>query len=276
MDHDQEAGLEEAASSRAERLSAQWHQAKLAVVGVQESRRPSGRYETSHYIVLASGAQQCQNIPHHGCELWLHKSLPILTDPSNALTWSQFRLAVAHSDPRRLVVHLRHEALEFSFVVLHAPCRSASSTLETVAAWWDDTTALMHKISLARMTWFCVDANAPLASAESEYYGLAGQEHMNEQGYLFEQFLQASCIYAPTTMSWCHSGDHHTWTHPRGSRLRRDYVPCTADAFHWCQASWTDSSIDFGFAHDDHLPVCMSLQGWWCGYEMFAGIAWPS
>ena len=36
-------------SSRAMRLAAQWHQQKIAVVGLQETRRPTGRAVLDHY-----------------------------------------------------------------------------------------------------------------------------------------------------------------------------------------------------------------------------------
>ena len=244
------------------------------MIGVQESRRPQGRYETSHYIVLASGAQVCQAIPHFGCELWLHKSIPVLVEGSLSVPLGKFNIAVAHADSRRLVVHLQHATLALSFVVLHAPCRSAQFDLDALAAWWDDTTALLHRVALARLTWFCVDANAPLASADSPQIGLHGHEPMNEQGLLFESFIHCFGLFAPTTMEWCHQGDHHTWTHPRGLRLRRDYVLCSADAFQWCQASWVASSHDGGFAHEDHLPVCLHLRGWWTGSLPQARVIW--
>ena len=197
LDTDPEGLLPEADSSRAERLSEQWQEARFAVVGVQESRRSAGRYETSHYIILSSGSQITNHIPHFGCELWLHKSLPVLVSESGSYTLAQFRIAVAHADPRRLIVHLQLDHIAFSFAVLHAPCRSSTTDLQAVEEWWDETSALFSRIALAEMTWICIDANAPLASAESHFYGLHGCDPMNEQGSRFEQFLTGHRLYAP-------------------------------------------------------------------------------
>ena len=48
---------------------------------------------------------------------------------------------VAHADPRRLVVHLELHHVQISFVVLHAPCRSAGveGSIDAIHLWWADT-----------------------------------------------------------------------------------------------------------------------------------------
>ena len=88
LDRDLPDMVVEATSSRAERLDAQWHVNGLAVVGLQESRRPEGRYDTMHYTIFASGAQTTRGISHFGCELWLHKSLPFLHHHDDGLSLS--------------------------------------------------------------------------------------------------------------------------------------------------------------------------------------------
>ena len=103
----------------------------------------------------------------------------------------------------------------------------------------------------------------PLATGACDNFGDHGSEPSNDQGHLFEQFILNGQWFAPTTMSWCHAGPHSTWTHPRGHRLRRDYVLCSEQALRWCIASWTDQAHDGGFAHEDHVPVCLQHSGWW-------------
>ena len=251
----------EPVSSRAERLDLQWHQEGWAVVGVQESRRPEGRYQTTHYTILASGAKVVNGIPHFGCELWIHKHLHISKDPGMSL--AKAKIVAAWADPRRLIVNVKAEMFAVTFVVLHAPCRSATTTKDQVQGWWDDTADILRKAALSDLTWFLVDANAPLATQATLHFGVAGAEESNEQGRILENFLEENDFYAPTTMEWCHSGDHHTWCHPRGVKLRRDYIFCTANALECCWESWTSATQDFGFAHDDHLPVCLRVCGWW-------------
>ena len=123
---------------RAARLDLQWHQQQVAVVGLQESRRAAGRGQLDHYVTFASGADFSGQCPHHGCELWLHKSLPWTTlDEVGPVTFSDMHATVALSDPCRLVVNLQHHEMKISFVVLHAPCRSASpdGSLEAIQTW---------------------------------------------------------------------------------------------------------------------------------------------
>jgi hypothetical protein len=94
------------------------------VVGLQESRRAEGRYATTHYNILASGALTTRGAPHGGCELWLHKSLPFMRAQDHSVSFAQLRPVVSMADPRRLVGHLHGQTMSCSFVVLDAPCRS--------------------------------------------------------------------------------------------------------------------------------------------------------
>ena len=265
---------EESASSRAERLDAQWHAQGIAAIGLQESRRPQGRYATTHYIVFASGAQLCGQAPHYGCELWLHKTLPFMRGEPLPVTFADFRPAVSHADPRRLIVHLHAHSVSCSFVVLHAPCRSQHTGLAEVEQWWTDTAEILRKADLAPLTWILIDANAPLATHDCAHFARFGADPPNDQGALFERFLQDGDWYAPTTMPWCHVGMHTTWTHPRGSRLRRDYILCSARALEWCSSSWVDGAHDAGFSHEDHLPVILRIAGWWQTSPSSSRIVW--
>ena len=251
----------EPVSARAERLDLQWHEEGWAIVGVQESRRPEGRYQTTHYTILASGAKIINGIPHYGCELWIHKSHQI--DRDSGLCLAKAKIVVAWADPRRLVANLTCNTLAVTFVVIHAPCRSATTSIDQVRDWWEETATVMRKASLSDLTWILADANAPLATRTTPHFDLWGAEEANEQGRILENFLEENNFFAPTTMEWCHSGEHHTWRHPRGARLRRDYIFCTKNALECCWESWTCATQDFGFAHDDHLPVCLRVCGWW-------------
>jgi len=251
----------ESVSVRAERLDLQWHEEKWAVVGVQESRRPEGRYQTTHYTILASGAKIVNGIPHYGCELWIHKQIQLGKD--SGISLAKAKIVAAWADPRRLVVNLTCSKCALTFVVLHAPCRSATTPIDQVQTWWEETATIVRKASVSDLTWVFADANAPLATRATSHFGLWGAEESNEQGSILENFLEENNLFAPTTMEWCHSGDHHTWRHPRGAKLRRDYIFCTESALECCWESWTCATQDFGFTHDDHLPVCLRITGWW-------------
>lgn len=156
--------LPESASSRAERLDHQWHRHRIVVAGLQESRRPEGRYATTSYTIFAAGPLKTRGAPQGGCELWLHKSLPFLRAQDHAVSFTHLRLVVSCADHRRVVVHLHGQTISCFFVVLHAPCRSQKNTIEEIEAWWARATELVRDAELAPLTWIFIDANAPLAS----------------------------------------------------------------------------------------------------------------
>ena len=244
-------GLEPSSSSdRAMRLAHQWSQQKVQILGLQETRRAAGIYHAGPYKCFASGAMQCGRALHFGCELWLHQDLPL--GAQGIATLRDFQATITHADPRRLIVNLAHDDCQMSFVVLHVPCKTQQCSIEELQAWWDETLALLQTASLAPIY----------------YMGLCrrkcsiGFAPMNSTGTLFERAIDELKWYAPTTMSWCHTGSHTTWMHPRGSKARRDYILCSAAAFQLCSRSWIDVHHDGGFGHDDHLPVCLQVSGW--------------
>lgn len=247
-------------SDRALRLAHQWGNQKAHVIGLQETRREAGIYHAGPYKCFASGALHCTRALHFGCELWLHQDLPLADN--GRLTFKDFHATITHADPRRLVVNLSHGSCMLTFVVLHVPCKTAQCSIDEIHTWWHDSIQIIGDAAPASLTWAFVDANAPLASQTTEYVGMSGAEPMNPTGVALERALSELQWFAPTTMPWCHSGPHHTWMHPRGHKARRDYVFCSAAAFQLCAQSWVDVRHDGGFGHEDHLPVCLQVQGW--------------
>eukprot|EP00435_Cladocopium_sp_Y103_P016036 s478_g4.t1 len=246
------------------RLARQWHARQCHVIGLQESRRPAGRQINEHYITFASGADTQHPTPMFGCELWLHRHLPwIFLNDGLTLTINDAKLVVAHADPRRLIVTAAFASVSLSFVVLHVPCRTAAKeSFDHLQQWWEETKRIIRKVSLATFHWVCVDSNAPLASAVSDGLGLFGAEPMNPAGTLFEEACQELSWCAPCTFDWCHTGPHFTWTHPKGTKHRRDFVLTSQAAFPFACVSRVQTQHDGGFAHEDHLPTELSLQGW--------------
>ena len=252
-------------SSRAMRLAAQWHQQKIAVVGLQETRRPTGRAVLDHYRTFSSGAEIAGVCPHHGCELWLHREIPWITLQGHGpLTFDQMQASVPLADPRRLVVNLTKQDLTVSFVVLHAPCRSATpgGALDAVQQWWNETIQLLRNLQLAPLTWLMADLNADLGMAPNEHFGSHGHQHDSPQASIAEEALLLLDFYAPTTFDWCHVGPSSTWKHPRGTDHRIDYVLCSKQAFELAHNSTILRDHDSGFSHEDHLPVSLTCRGW--------------
>ena len=252
---------------RTARLDAQWHEAGVQLIGLQETRTEEGSTQSDHYRILASGAD-FSHTATHGVELWYHKSLAIITDQAG----SNQRLVdapvtVQFADPRRLFVQFGLKPVPFSAVVLHVPCLKQQqdgrqAALESLQQWWHDTLKMVQKYVCLQFCVFFIDANAPLGFNESLHVGSCGAEGENAQGLMFEEFLITAQLCIPATFHEFHWGQSTTWTHPRGTSLRRDYIATALDMKLWTKWTCVVRDHDNVFAHEDHLPVMLSMSGW--------------
>ena len=248
-------------ASRTIRLDQQWHDLSVQIIGIQEARTQAGRWQSEHYHIVSSGAD-FSNTAVLGCELWFHKSLAITTGDKK-LVLAEVPVVVQHADPRRLFVEFDLGVCRLAMVVLHVPIvKSQEGDTEGLIQWWEETKRLYDRNASNRLVMVLVDANAPLGSHESVLIGAAGAERSNFAGESFEKFLHDQTLHAPTTMEWCHVGPHTTWTHPRGAKLRRDYILVNAKLFPFVQRSRVLQDHDNTFGHEDHLPVLIEMRGW--------------
>ena len=245
---------------RTARLDLLWHQAQVHILGLQEARTLPGKHLTDHFLIFASGLEN-PAAPRFGCEIWLHRFLPLVTLPDGAsLCAPDFKFAIVHADPRRLFLRAEHSACSFLVTVLHAPCLGKTKghghrPLDDIAAWWNETSDIVDKCAPATYHWICIDANAPLASHETPCFALAHAESSNPQGALFEDFLLRHEFAVPATFPDIHAGESWTWTHSSGSRCRRDYVLVPVSQLSCVQESFTMTSYDGSFCHEDHIPT---------------------
>ena len=244
---------------RALRLSQQFNAKQLALVGLQETRTASGQFVTDDYRILSSGCQHTDRAPHFGCELWIHKRLTIATHGEQRVQVAHLKPVVVEADPRFLLVTFSG-AINFVVAVAHAPCVSSTSSADVVSQWWSSFARRIRQVQGHGPVVVLVDANAPLASEESSMFGLHGAEPMNPQGYMFQQSLVDLQLAVPATLGF-HEGPCFTWTHPRGPKLRRDYVVVDHEWLSMVQRTSTWTDIDGGFQHEDHLPSLCTFHG---------------
>ena len=251
----------EGRSSRALRLDAQLHARRTAIVGLQEARTAQGADVTDNYKIFSSGFEVTGRAHHYGCELWLSKHAIIATSSDGTtFTANAFRPLVLLAEPRRLLVQLDGPLRLLRFVG-HAPCVSTVHSIDNVQAWWDDTARVLRKHAHSGYFLAFLDSNAPLATIDTGNIGMYGAETMNPQGSIFENFIHHLDLYVPSTLGY-HRGIHTTWTHPRGGRLRRDYCAVNESLLPAVQSTSVCSSLDLGFTHEDHSPVCIALDAW--------------
>ena len=150
---------------RSIRLDQQFHERKCALIGLQETRTPEGRRITDHYAIFSSGFAQCGRSRHFGCELWLHRSIPLAKAPDGtALTLTHFQPIVLHATARVLLMRLQGP-FDLFIAAGHAPCLSADRPLDQLQQWWAAFTDQLQRLPLNAPLIVCLDANAPLASS---------------------------------------------------------------------------------------------------------------
>eukprot|EP00435_Cladocopium_sp_Y103_P014531 s2025_g3.t1 len=247
-------------STRCVRLDQQFHKEGFAFLCMQETRTPEGQRVTDHYQIFASGFQICGRAHHFGCEIWLSKSLPICTiEDGRKLFVKDFKVTVTHSDPRCLVLKLTGP-LQIVVVSAHAPCLSASRTIDEVKGWWEGFASVVAGCSDDGLFLCGIDANAPISGPECDQFGIHGAETSNEAGQIFQQLLIEHDLIAPASFQE-HEGPEGTWRHPRGMWLRRDYMLVNRRAMAAVARSFTMSDVDTGFGHVDHIPVALAIRG---------------
>ena len=245
---------------RSIRVDRQFHDHKVAFVGMQETRTAEGQRCTDHYRIFSSGFSQCGRARHHGCELWVHRSLPIgRLEDGTAVTASDLTFTVLASDPRYLLVRLQGP-LQVYFLVAHAPCLCADRPLDLVQTWWQNLEQVLSKVPTQALLLCCIDANAPLADKTTKYFDIHQAEAVNGPGHVFQDFLTTQALYVPSSFSW-HVGPGATWRHPNGQLLRRDYVAVSERVFSMVSASQVLTDFDSGFGHQDHFPAQLTIQG---------------
>ena len=249
------------------RLDHQWHRHGAHIIGVQEARTAAGQYHSPHYRIFASGATVAR-APLYGCELWIHKTQPIAHDEQGApIVLGDAKVTIRHADPRRLVAVASIGQVNYTFVVLHAPCQATQITDnqpngDVVAEWWTATSAIWHSAVTTELCWVLLDANAPIDGEHGHHTGPLGAEHPSKAGTAFMQFLVDHDLAVPCTFPHIHQGQTTTWSHATGKQSRKDYVAIKAKMMQLATRSRVDIHHDNTFAHDDHLPVILSCKGW--------------
>ena len=238
-------------SARAESLAAQFLQEGLHVVGLQETRsRASGHsFFDAFHVLSGSATKRGQG----GVQLWMRKQIPT-TFGNIEIGVSDLR--ILHATSQRLVVRWAHPGCRILFVVAHAPTDEDEEILQ---AFWDATT---DAIPVAYRQWKTIvlaDANSRLGSVTSPAVGPHHADEENGKGACFHSWLLNHNLFVPQTFPLCHEGEGHTWTHPKGTTARIDFVAISNDVKIEDVATWISSNVDLTLHRRDHECVCASI-----------------
>eukprot|EP00435_Cladocopium_sp_Y103_P050001 s2481_g15.t1 len=239
-------------SARAEDLAQQFADSQLHIVGVQESRaRFHGHRHTELFHILSAPAT---TRGQGGVQLWIRKRIT-----SKQLTGDIDvpDLRILHASSRRLLVRLAHPSVRMLIYVLHAPTDEDDLTLQ---AFWDAAT---NAIPAAYRTWNLIalaDANSRVGSVVSSAIQDLHPDEENPKGAWFHSWLLRHQLLLPQTFGCCHSGPSATWTHPKGTSARIDFIAASANFPMSAMRTWIEEDVDLTLTREDHKCVCLELD----------------
>ena len=243
-------------------ITRQLQDLEFLMIGMMETRREAGSYNSEAFGMIASGkgSNHC-----YSCELWYSRIMPYATQSRGKKTIEHFLKAenfmVVHADPRRLLVTLRAPFLCIDVFVGHGP--HSGYALAERRDWWKTTEIILaarKDLSIPLITF--IDANAKVGSIQSNAVGAAGHDIENDNGEMLHDLVMTrGCRqFLPSTFAQHHKGDQHgTWTDKRGQLHRIDYIALPVE---WAEAeiqSWIELDVDLGHAGEDHHMVAVEF-----------------
>ena len=238
--------------ARAEDLAQQFSLAGIHFAGLQETRaRLSGHTTLDGFHILSSSATARGQ---GGVQLWIRQTIPT---PQGPIRIRDQDLHILHATSRRLVVRCAYPGLRLLLLVLHAPCDESEDDLQR---FWEATS---HAIPAAYRSWtllVMMDANSRVGCPSSASIGSHQADDENIKESCLHHWLLQHDVYLPQTFAECHRGDGSTWTHPKGTSARIDYVAVSSNVLPSQVCTWISSDIDLTVHRLDHACVCAELK----------------
>ena len=191
-----------------------------------------------------------------GCAVWIARTLPLATRKGQKLMISDTDVFVEEAGPRWLIVKIRTPASWLYLASLHRPSQTRPS--EERRAFDDFMVQIFERVQGCPCI-FGVDANARVPPSHGAVTGELQCGEDDHAGGEFVAVLAASGLWLPTTFALCHSGPHHTWTHPNGKRSRIDFICLSGHFLHENVRTWVATEIDLLNVNDDHDAVAGRL-----------------
>ena len=238
-------------------LRRQFSQQGLHIVGLQETRASSsGVITTPDYIRFISEGKD----GHHGCELWIHKSLRIGVQEGHPLCLNPATCTILHADHRLLIATITVDGLRLVLHVLHAPHDGTEESQR--AEWWEQTRHLTQRYMNLGTSIFIGDMNSRFGEPIPGRIGsrLCNCTTRNAQDFI--ELLEIVDGWLPSTFSAYHSGQDWTWTHPRGEgrTARLDYIALEKAPCLHPKESWVECDLQSSLTVRDHELVVMDVE----------------
>ena len=240
-------------SQKATEILAQCNEHGLDIVAVQESRaRHSQTLQSGPYVRYISQGLKGQA----GVELWLHvenlkEKLGITFDPAqDAVVW--------HQDHRCLAIHFDWSGFCLNVVVVYAPQKARP--LEETVAWWQHLDSVIEDKPGDGPLFLLGDCNCSVGSVTSDCIDDFRPDQEDEGGRMFRELCDKHQMIVPSTFSMYHNGSSSTFTGPRGSQSRIDYIAVDQTCAAGIVESRMETGIDLLNGVHDHCMLSLTLQ----------------
>ncbi len=240
---------------KAASLRCQFDEGGYHIIGLQETRaHNSSVVSTPDYVRFVSGGKD----GHHGCELWVHRQRKVGEKDDVPVTINPNQCTVLHADPRALAVSINIEGCCMVFFVLHAPHDGTEEDIRQ--AWWKKTQGLMQRFQKVGQYIILADLNARFGQEVPGRIGSRTCARTTKNGESFMELMEEMNGWLPSTFPDLHMSSDWTWTHPRGTRARLDYIALERSENMRVRSSWIDSDIQTSLTVRDHEVVGMDFD----------------
>ena len=248
---------EDVETCRAAMLRQQLEYGGYHIIGLQETRSNcSTTFIADDYVRVVGGSEG--RGARYGCEIWLARRLAFGTTGETPLLLDHKKITVLFAEPRLLMIRIQLRGTSLIVVSGHAP--HEADTAENKDEWWSMLDGEMKKHSRSGRPILLGDFNARVGNHEGQVVGSLGDAEFNDNGERLMAFCSEHQLWIPSTFDSIHSGQIHTWVHPKGHRARIDYV-LLDQQFRNC-VSWSscDPEIQVANSSIDHTLVGLGMS----------------
>ena len=165
---------------------------------------------------------------------------------------------VLHDSPRLLVVHTKPAGCSIVFFNTHAP-HNGTDELEK-NRWWGELERLLQKYRQLGHIFCLGDFNARLGDVAEGHVGNRLCDHTSDNGHRLLGIMERHGLWAPSTFEDFHSGVDYSWTHPKGTTARLDFILCGSTSGLFVDESYVDLDVQTSLPVRDHELVVLDCR----------------
>ena len=228
-------------------LEQQLEECGACIAMFQETKSKGGVIRSQRFIRIGSDPQQ-----HWGTAVWISRKTPIGWAGDKPVYIDESSINVLAQGPRHLVVTCRAKGERFCFISVHYPQQARpkaerSQLQQSLDEIWGRVEGCRVIIG--------ADVNGKLPSWTGRLTGGRQFGEPDQTGFYFAEVWTGRGLWAPATFDECHDGEDYTYTHPRGTRTRIDFLLLSSHFDQRDVVSVVDGTFDLLNSNEDHRAV---------------------